>query len=272
MADLNDGDVDPGTLLGGDGDAAAEAAKAAAEAAKAAEGDAATKAAAEAAEAAKAAEGDAATKAAAEAAKAAEGDAATKAAAEAAKAAKAKAPDSYSEFKLPEGFVWQEGHLEAVQKAGKESGMSQEVMQSFIDLSTKGIQDGIQDYEESGQQQWEDLKDGWVETIKKDPELGGDNLEATIKDGRRAVSAFGQMIEVKGEDGKPVLGKDGKPTMANDLAQALEFTGAGSHPVIVRAFAMLGKLVGEGGMVHGNMMPHNQPTAQRLYAKSKMNP
>ena len=270
MADLNDDDVDPnadaGTLLGGDGDAAAEAAKAAAEAAKAAEGDAAAKAAAE---AAKAAEGDAAAKAAAEAAKAAEGDAAAKAAAE---AAKAKAPDSYSEFKLPEGFVWQEGHLEAVQKAGKESGMSQEVMQSFIDLSTKGIQDGIQDYEESGQQQWEDLKDGWVETIKKDPELGGDNLEATIKDGRRAVSAFGQMIEVKGEDGKPVLGKDGKPTMANDLAQALEFTGAGSHPVIVRAFAMLGKLVGEGGMVHGNMMPHNQPTAQRLYAKSKMNP
>ena len=186
--------------------------------------------------------------------------------------ADAKAPDSYSDFSLPEGFQWLDGQLEAMHKVGRDNNLSQEVMQNLIDLNVDSVKEGADSYAEAGAQAWEDTHEGWVETIKNDPELGGENLEATISNGRKAVQAFGEMVQVMGEDGKPAMGKDGKPSMVNDLAEALQLTGAGSHPVVVRAFAMLGKLVGEGGMVHGNMMPQKQPTAQRLYAKSNMNP
>ena len=186
--------------------------------------------------------------------------------------ADAKAPDSYSDFNLPEGFQWLDGQLEAVHKIGKDNNLSQEALQSLIDLNADSVQQVTDSYAEAGEQAWADTHEGWVETIKNDPELGGENLEATISNGRKAVQAFGEMVQVMGEDGKPAMGKDGKPSMVNDLAEALQLTGAGSHPVVVRAFAMLGKLVGEGGMVHGNMMPQKQPTAQRLYAKSNMNP
>ena len=184
----------------------------------------------------------------------------------------AKAPDSYSDFTLPEGMEWPEGQLEAVQKIGKDNNLSQDALQGLIDVNSGTIQSSMEEYDEAGQQQWQELKDSWFETVKKDPELGGDNFDATISNGRKAIQAFGQMVEVKGDDGKAVIGKDGKPEMVNDLAQALEFTGTANHPVLVRAFAMLGKLVSEGGMVHGNMMPHALPAAQRLYSKSNMNP
>ena len=261
--ETGDTDDTDGTVLGGTG--GDDAVKAAAEAAKATEAAKTVGGAEAAAEAAKVAE---AAKAVAEAAKTAD---ATKVA-DAAKATTSKAPDSYSDFTLPEGFQWLDGQLEVVQKLGKDNNLPQEAMQNLIDFNAASVQQALEGHSEAGQQQWQDMQEGWVETIKKDPELGGDNLEATIINGRKAVQAFGKMVETKGEDGKASLGKDGKPIMVNDLAQALELTGAGSHPVVVRAFSVLGKLVGEGGVVHGNMMPHAKSTAQRLYAKSNMNP
>ena len=178
----------------------------------------------------------------------------------------------YGELTMPEGYTLSEEGTQELHEFGKKNGLSQEALQAVVELSAQNVQDNLQAYDQHLGQNWTATREAWANEVKGHPELGGDNLPKTVADANTAIKSFGKMIEIMGDDGKPVLGTDGKPRMTNDVAQALEVTGAGDHPAIVRMFAQLGGLVGEGGVVHGNMSSAPKPLPQILFDKSNMNP
>ena len=68
-----------------------------------------------------------------------------------------------------------------------------------------------------------DLQNQWVSEIKADPDIGGDRLKASLASAARAIDR----LNVPG------------------LREALNFTGAGNHPAVVKAFVRLGQMISE---------------------------
>ena len=70
----------------------------------------------------------------------------------------------------------------------------------------------------------------WLDATKADGEIGGANLDTSVKHAQSAIARFG----------------------SPELKSFLDLSGAGSHPELVRAFARIGKAMAEDVIVTGN--------------------
>lgn len=131
----------------------------------------------------------------------------------------ATARPTYGEFKLPEGVTADTESLKPATELFAETGLSQDQAQKFIDLAmareTAAAHKSVQAFV--------DLQNQWVSEIKADPDIGGDRLKASLASANRAIDR----LDVPG------------------LREALNFTGAGNHPAIVKAFVRLGQMIAE---------------------------
>ena len=131
----------------------------------------------------------------------------------------APAQPAYGEFKLPEGVAVDADSLKPATELFAETGLSQDQAQKFIDLAmareTAAAHKSVQAFV--------DLQNQWVSEIKADPDIGGDRLKASLSSANRAIDR----LDVPG------------------LREALNFTGAGNHPAIVKAFVRLGQMIAE---------------------------
>ena len=134
-------------------------------------------------------------------------------------------PLSYATFKLPEGTTVDGDSLVAATELFRSSALSQEQAQKFIDLAVSREQAAAQ----KGAQAFVDLQNRWVSEIKADPDIGGERLTASLASASRAIDRLG----VPG------------------LREALNLTGAGNHPAIVKAFVRLGQMVSEDRFLPG---------------------
>jgi hypothetical protein len=140
-------------------------------------------------------------------------------------------PEAYTDFTLPEGMTIDAPAMEAASALFKESGLSQEQAQKFIDLATSrelaAATKGVQAYA--------DLQNKWVSEIKADPEIGGSKLDATVASCKLVIDR----LAIPG------------------LKDAMNLTGAGNNPAIVKAFARLGKMMSEDKFASGNSAETN---------------
>lgn len=131
----------------------------------------------------------------------------------------ATARPSYGKFRLPEGVAGDPESLKPATELFAETGLSQEQAQKFIDLAvareTAAASRSVQAFV--------DLQNQWVSEIKADPDIGGDRLKASLASASRAIDR----LDVPG------------------LREALNFTGAGNHPAVVKAFVRLGQMISE---------------------------
>lgn len=131
----------------------------------------------------------------------------------------APARPGYGEFKLPAGVTVDAESLKPATELFAESGLSQDQAQKFIDLAmareTAAAHKSVQAFV--------DLQNQWVSEIKADPDIGGDRLKSSLASANRAIDR----LNVPG------------------LREALNFTGAGNHPAIVKAFVRLGQMIAE---------------------------
>ena len=141
----------------------------------------------------------------------------------------APARPTYSDFKLPEGATVDGDSLKAASTLFADSGLSQEQAQKFIDLAVSREKAQA----ESGLRAFVDLQNKWVSEIKADPDIGGERLQATIASATRAIDR----LAVPG------------------LREALDLTGAGNNPAIVKAFARIGQMISEDRFRPGNGAP-----------------
>ena len=156
-------------------------------------------------------------------------------------APEAPAPEvpTYGEFKLPDGASIDGEQLEHATALFKEAGLPHEQAQKFIDLALSREQAAAT----RGVQAFVDLQTKWVSEIKADPEIGGTRFEASMASASRAIDRLG----VPG------------------LKEALNLTGAGNNPAIVKAFVRLGQMVSEDRFMPGR---NSAPAASRSPAET----
>jgi hypothetical protein len=136
---------------------------------------------------------------------------------------------TYGDFKLPEGAAVDDESLKAASTLFADSGLSQEQAQKFIDLAVSREQAAAQ----KGVRAFVDLQTKWVSEIKADPDIGGDKFQATLASAARAIDR----LDIPG------------------LREALDLTGAGNNPAIVKAFARIGQMISEDRFRPGNGAP-----------------
>lgn len=170
---------------------------------------------------------------------------------------------TYEAFTLPEGVSLDNEKLAAFTKdLGEfqlESKADQAAIQKFgqklIDRYVAETQETMTRLNEHLVNNWEKQKSEWKETFLKDPELGGNRTDTTIKAIVNAIETHGGSAEQKAEFRK----------LMND-------TGLGNHPAQIRT---LNNLVGEINRLKAKyesegsvkMLPGQKPEGQ---AKSKI--
>jgi hypothetical protein len=138
---------------------------------------------------------------------------------------KTGAPESY-DFMVPEGVEQLDSQLvETFTPLAKELGLSNDQAQKLVDIAPQIQQRMAQQQAEA----WGKQLEAWVGEVKADKVIGGDNLPATMASAQKVMQQFG----------------------TPELKAALEQTGMGNHPELVRLFAKVGKAMGEDSLVAG---------------------
>ena len=130
------------------------------------------------------------------------------------------------EVNLPDGVAADQGLLDKFKAAAKAKGMSSEQAQSVLDVYVEAQKDAERKAQESAVQQVKE----WESQIRKDPELGGKDYDANISAAKKAIRKFATPA----------------------LADALDSSGLGSHPEMLRFIARVGKALAEDSVAGSN--------------------
>lgn len=125
----------------------------------------------------------------------------------------------FTDFTFPEGVTADAELMEGFTVLAKESGLTQEQAQKFIDLQTQGVQSAGKAQVEA----WDRVIEDWNKETQEDPDIGGTKLAET---------------SVLAEKTLKVLG-----TVA--LSKLLQSTGLNKNVEILRVFARIGRAIGE---------------------------
>ncbi len=117
-------------------------------------------------------------------------------------------PESYSDFKLPEGVELDTLALEKASPIFKELNLTQEQAQKLVDLQAEMVQEGARSQTET----FDQLIDGWKKDAENDKEFGGDKFEESVSTASLAVEAYG----------------------TPEFKQLMENHGIGNHPEMIR--------------------------------------
>lgn len=148
------------------------------------------------------------------------------------------APESYADFKAPEGVELNSAVVDSFKGIAKKLNLSQEKAQSVIDAITPVMVTQQVEFinKVSGQ---------WLEKAKKDPEIGGSNYDASIQRAIKVRDRFG-----KGADGN----------YDADIAELFSLP-VGSHPGFIKFLARVGAAISEDtppkGRVSGAITPQD---------------
>ena len=130
--------------------------------------------------------------------------------------AKADAP---LELKLPDGFAVDDAVLGEFKALATEAKLAPEQAQKLVDFHVRAQESVYAKAQESFDAQAK----AWQAETKADKEIGGREFEGTLKHARLALSRFG----------------------TPELTQALEQSGLGNHPEVVRLLARVAKATAE---------------------------
>ncbi len=154
---------------------------------------------------------------------------------------------AYADFTLPEGVVIDVDGMSEAKKFFAEDGLSQDRAQAYVDLYTNRLKDAM----EAPYKLWAETQRSWQDEVRNDREIGGARLAANLGVAAKAVDRFG----------------------GDALRQALNVSGAGNHPEIIRAFIRIGKAISEDGLVMGRGVAHDaRSRADRLYPTDPLKP
>jgi hypothetical protein len=161
-------------------------------------------------------------------------------------ATKAEPPAKYADFTVPEGVKLEGEALDKASALMRESGLSQEQAQKFVDFHAAALKAAA----EGPAAMWKDTQDTWIDELRSDPTLGKGIENGTVG------ASIAKMISAL------------PAPQATAFREAMNFTGAGNNPAIVRGFYELSKRFAEPGHVQGNapaQVKTKPAPAQALY-------
>lgn len=148
------------------------------------------------------------------------------------------APEAYAEFTAPEGATLDKETIEAAAPVFKELGLTQEQAQKLVNFYA----DRNGKLNESLSKSVEDMRADWRNQVMSDKDIGG------------------KIEQVKVELGRA---KDRLPApIRTAFDEAMNLTGLGDHPAIVKGLYEMAKMVNEGThVVGGGPSAHGQNKA-----------
>lgn len=157
--------------------------------------------------------------------------------------AKDAVPDTYAEWKLPEGVVIDKELADRATPIFKELGLSQDKAQRLVDL----FADARRQAAEQQIAAYAETQTKWVADAKADKEFGGEAFEKNVAIARKAIDRFG----------------------SPELQAALAATGAGNHPEFIRFALRIGQAISEDGtMVSGGSAAGKRSAAEILFGST----
>lgn len=116
----------------------------------------------------------------------------------------------------------------------------QDRAQALVDLQGKVLESAAQKIAV----QWETQQKTWQDEIKADPALGGEKLAPALGQISRLIDAHG----------------------SEELRTAMDQTGMGNHPAMIRFLHKLSGFLGEGGALPGGVPAATEKSqAQRIF-------
>lgn len=149
-----------------------------------------------------------------------------------------KVPEKY-EFSLPEGVTLNESLVEEATPVFKELGLTQDQAQKLVDLQVKHEQSAYKAQVEA----WEMTTQNWRHAAETDQEFGGLQFKDNLAIARKALTEFG----------------------TKELKEALDLTGTGNHPEILRFFYRVGKAISEDKVRTGGQPKTAKTAAEILF-------
>ena len=140
-------------------------------------------------------------------------------------------PDKY-EFKAAEGAELDTKLIEAATPLFKELGLSQEGAQKLFDFYNTATAAQA----EASTNAMNAMRESWRGEVTKDPALGNgtDNLKPEVR------ANIAKAIEAVGDE-----------KAVSAFKEAMDLTGAGDNPALIRGLNAIGKLLSEGTLVRG---------------------
>lgn len=139
-------------------------------------------------------------------------------------------PEVKYEFKLPEGFNAPKEALDGYTGVLKETGVAPEVGQRLLDMHLAEVQRMADAAPQQWQQAFKATRDGWVQQVLADPQLGGSGHQTAMTAAAR---------------GRDTLTRDWSPQQKGELESYLRTTGSGDHPVFLRLLYSAARLTDE---------------------------
>jgi hypothetical protein len=140
------------------------------------------------------------------------------------------APEKYETFKAPEGITLDDKLIESAAPLFKELGLSQDQAQKLVDFhaaQTKAAGD-------AGMKAYEDMRADWRTKTASDKDLGnGTDLRPEVK------ANIGRALDLVPAEAKTAF------------FEAMDLTGAGDNPAVIRVINALAQRIGEGKLVAG---------------------
>lgn len=136
-------------------------------------------------------------------------------------------PEKY-DLKLPEGSQLDAAHVEKVSSFAKEHKLSNEEAQAIIDRDNANIAS----YADGQNAKLKERQEAWKTESSTDKEYGGEAFAQNAELAKRVIQRFG----------------------SDALKTALNDTGLGNHPELLRVFVRIGKAMSEDQLV----LPKNE--------------
>jgi hypothetical protein len=133
---------------------------------------------------------------------------------------------TYEAFKLPEGFNAAPEQIEAFTGLAAEAGLSQEAAQKFMDMHGAVLKSTIEQIVASQRDTFQTTRADWRQKYFKE---SGNKADTVLGDAKNAIALAYPDAKVRAKLWE-VLG---------------DVTGAGDHPLVINAFAALGKKLRE---------------------------
>lgn len=159
----------------------------------------------------------------------------------------APAPLTLEALTLPESFDKTDPLAGEFLTVLNEAGLaSPEVANKLVALQEKVF--------ESQVNQWLATNKEWMEAVEKDPVYGGDKLDENLGKVSTLINEF--------------AAKNGGDKVGQDVREAMDLTGAGNHPAIVKFLIWTCSQLSEGRPLSGGSAGTEVSRAQKLFGSS----
>ena len=153
---------------------------------------------------------------------------------------------TYEAVKMPDGVTRDQPAVQDFLKQAAADGMPLEKAQAYVDSVAPKLKAAV----EAPYKAWEDMQTKWIGELKEDKEVGGAKLQENLGFAAKALDTFAGAAD--SVEGKAVR-------------EALEFTGAGNNPAMVRMMVRIGKKLAESGPLGGSSKTADKDLAAMMY-------